>query len=657
MTINTSLNYCTTLLTLFLTFAINAQDAALKEYNWDEKSAAAVVPDQYKNEKEVILERHTKVNIVSEQNKAVQYYLFHEKSYINSDDAVERNNKIYLPFRLDESVMLNKARVILKSGKTITLNASDIKEEIDEERGMKYNYFAVNGLEKGAVIERIFMLSEAPELNGKTVQMQDEYPIIQNTFELSYPSHLVFKSKSYNGLADAVREDKSESKTTILRLKGENLAAFDTDERYSNRNSAIQLFRYKLESNLASGAKNLFNFKEFATNAYERLHPEYTKKELKAIDDFCKDIPKSANLQEQIWNAENKLKKTVNYGRYLDDQKEIQDILKSRQANQVDILRLYIAIFTKMGIEHQLVMTSSRYKVPFDSAFESYENLNEMLFYFPEIKMYLTPTEVAYRIPLFPSELASNNGLFIKGKSFGGMNTGIGDIGFIECPGANITHDVMEITIDFSKDISNPIVTDRISFCGYSAMNFQPIKDFSSADQYKTLLKEIAKNYAVDTEYKTLTAENDGTEYIGKKPFVLNLTFEGKDLLKKAGDNYLFSAGQLIGRQMELYQETKRVMPVEIDYPHSYTRTIKIITPKGTTIKNLDKFNMDYKTQVNGKTEAAFSSKFEQNDNVVTINNTEYYNVVHYPLPIFEQYRSVINAAADFNKIVLILGK
>jgi hypothetical protein len=30
---------------------------------------------------------------------------------------------------------LNKARVILKNGKTITLDKNDIKEEIDEEKG------------------------------------------------------------------------------------------------------------------------------------------------------------------------------------------------------------------------------------------------------------------------------------------------------------------------------------------------------------------------------------------------------------------------------------------------------------------------------------------------------------------------------------------
>ncbi|MNX81478.1 hypothetical protein D3C86_1131660 [compost metagenome] len=269
----------------------------------------------------------------------------------------------------------------------------------------------------------------------------------------------------------------------------------------------------------------------------------------------------------------------------------------------------------------------------------------------------MTPTEIEYRIPLIPSVLAGTNGLFIKEKTFAGTKMGIGEISTIDIPSVEVTHDIMEITVDFTKDIENPIVTDNIQFGGYSAFNFQPIKDFASPEQYKTVLKSIAENYTVETEYKTLTTENDGVDNIGKKPFVLKVTFEGKDLIRKAGDNYLFSVGQTIGKQMELYQENKRMLPVEIDYPHAYTRKIKILLPEGVTVKNLDKFNMNYTADVNGKTEAAFVSKYEKKGNEIVVENTEYYNILHYPLENFEAYRTVINAAADFNKIVIILNK
>lgn len=86
----------------------------------------------------------------------------------------------------------------------------------------------------------------------------------------------------------------------------------------------------------------------------------------------------------------------------------------------------------------------------------------------------------------------------------------------------------------------------------------------------------------------------------------MKIAFDGKELVQKAGADYLFSVGKLIGSQMELYQENKRVLPVEIDHLHSYIRNIKIKIPKGMKAKNLDKFVMDFKTQIQNKTEDGF---------------------------------------------------
>ena len=646
-----------TSLILLCTSLMFAQDYSFKNYDWDEKETKVEIPEQYKNEKEVILQRTTKIEIVVVGNNAKQYHLLHEKIYINSDDAIERNNKIYIPFSLDESVLLNKARVILKNGTVIHLDKKDIKEDVDQEKGMKYNYFAVNGLEKGAVIEKLYVLQESPEFTGSTIKMQDDYPIADLRFELITPNYLIFKTKSYNGLSEAIIDDKSIPNTIVLSVSEKNIPALDNNENYSNWNLQLKLFRYKLDENLMNGGRNLNNFKGFSTSVFDRLNPELDKKDQKALEDFCKTITKSNDLQEQIWNIENKIKKTITYDKYIDNKETLSEIIHSKQANQTDILKIYLAVFKKYKIENNVVFTSNRYKIPFDKEFESFENLSELLFYFPSIKKYLTPTEIEYRIPLFPATLANNNGLFIKEKTFAGVKMGIGEINFIEIPGSDVTHDIMDITVDFTKDLENPLITSKISFGGYSALNFQAIKDFASAEQYKTVLKSIAENYTVETEYKTLNTENDGTEFIGKKPFVLNVAFDGKDLTKKAGENYLFSVGETIGKQMEFYQENKRTLPVEIDYPHYYTRKIKILLPKGATVKNLDKFTMDFKNDVNGKTEAAFISKYTQKEDEIIVDNVEYYNIVNYPLAKFDEYKAVINAAADFNKIVIIVTK
>lgn len=651
-----------TLKILYLLFFINlnisfAQDYTFKNYKWEEKPTAFILPESLKNENEIIVDRKIKIEIVVEKNIAKQYYLIHDKIFINSDDAIEQNNKIYLPFGSNESVIKTEARVILKNGKIIKLDKKDIKEEIDEEKGVKYNYFAINGLEKGAIIEKIFMLEENPDLKGKSYRMQSDAPIMQINFELIYPNYLVFKTKGYNGLSEPTIDSETFKDKNILKVNETNVSKLEDDEKYGNWEANIKYFRYKLDQNLNNGAKNLNNFKEFASLVFERYNAELDKKSQKSVDDFCKGISKSNDTQEQIWNIEDKIKKTIAYNSFFDSKENLAEVIKSKQANQSEILALYIAILKHFNIEHQIVFASSRYDVAFDPKFESFENLDDILLYFPVIKKYLTPTEIEYRIPLIPNQLANNNGLFIKSKEFGGVKMGIGEINFITIPGVEITHDVMDIVIDFTKDIENPSITNTISFGGYSALNFQPIKDFAPADQYQTILKSIAENYTIEEEYTSLTTENDGTDFIGKKPFIMKVKFEGKSLIQKAGENYLFSVGKTIGSQMELYQENKRMMPVEIDYPHSYKRKITILLPKGVTVKNLEKFNMNFKTDINNKTEAAFISNYKTQAEEIIIENTEYYNIINYPLEHFDSYKAVINAAADFNKIVLVLNK
>ena len=635
----------------------NAQEYTFKNYDWDAKVSTAEIPDKYKNEVEVILNRNVKIEIASDGKDVVQYYLFHEKIYINSDDAIERNNRIYIPFNINESVIETKARVILSNGKIISLDKKDIKEEVDEEKGIKFNYFAVTGMEKGAIIEKLYVLKEFPELDGKTIKVQDEYPILNVNFELIYPNFVKFITKSYNGLSEATIDTKRFENKEVLSLSEKEIPALHDDEKYANWNANLKMFRYKLYENYNNGAKNIYNYKKFATTIYERFNEELDKKSQKAVDEFCASIPKSKDTQEQVWNIENKIKKTIPYNRYFDTKENLADVIKAKQANQSDILKLYLAVFKHFKIEANTVFTSNRYKDVFDSEFESYESLSEILFYFPSVNSYLCPTEIEFRTPLVPNYLTNQYGLFIKPKDVGGITMGTGESQFIQIPGTEITHDVMEITVDFTSDLQNPTIKSKMSFGGYSGMNFQPIKDFADPKQYKDILKEVAENYTQQKEFKSIAAENDGLDFVGKKPFVLNVEYEGKDLVQKAGDNYLFSVGKIIGPQMEFYQENKRVLPVEIDYPHSYLRKIKIILPEGTTVKNLDKFNLNFNTNINGKDEAVFISNYNATKNEINVENVEYYKIMNYPLEKFDEYKAVINAAADFNKIVIILNK
>lgn len=645
------------LLCTFLAITLNAQESILLNYDWENKMTVTDAVQKYTKENEVILSKIIKLEYVPTKDNTIQYYLIHQKILVNSDDAINKYNKIYLPSSNKESIEKCKVRILLKSGKQLDVNTKDIKEEIDEEKDIKYNYFAVNGVEKGAIIEKLFLFKQVPDLNGKTFFLQDEFPIEHLELSIIHPNHIVFKTKSYNGLPEPQVDKTTLENKVIVKVEDNFIKPIKEDDKYSNWKKHVKMFRFKLDENLARGAKNIYNFKSFSVNVYENLNKELDKKSLKAIDEFFKNVELGQDLQSNIWQIEDKIKKNINYNKYFDTKESLAKVIESKQANQTELIKLFVNVFKKYNIDFQIVFASDRFSIPFDKSFESYENLDEVLFYFPAIDQYLFSTGLSYRIPMIPYEYAENNALFIKVKEFSGTKMPYGEVSQIKILDSSITHDVMNIVVDFTKDFQNPIIDTVIQFGGYSNVNLQPIKDFVEAEQYQTILKDIAQNYTGSSEFLKLETQYDGIDFLGKKPFTLKVAFEGKNLIKKAGDDYLFTIGETIGKQTELYQENSRKLPVEINYPHAYSRKITLLLPNNITIKNLEKLNLDYKTIINSKTEAQFTSEYVKKGTDIEINNIEYYNIVNYPLESFDSYKSVINAAADFNKQIIVLTK
>jgi hypothetical protein len=59
----------------------------------------------------------------------------------------------------------------------------------------------------------------------------------------------------------------------------------------------------------------------------------------------------------------------------------------------------------------------------------------------------------------------------------------------------------------------------------------------------------------------------------------------------------------------------------------------------------------------NGQVSCCFTSDYEVTGNQLVIYSTEYYSELTYPVEDFEDFRMVINAAADFNKKTILLSK
>ncbi len=642
--------------------SLYGQDLETLEYDWNEKPEIHALSDSDMNELELVLKQKTIIEYNIEYNYEepylYEYYLFHKIIRVNSDDAIESNNKIYIPMDGVTEVVTEKARVITKEGKVITLDKDDIKEAIDEENEESYRYFALEGITKGSEIEFLYLLKQMPNYTGIKYRYQSEIKKLNVEVKVISPSNLIFKGKSYNGFPEMEVDTNYEERNVIFAsideipaLKSEMFAAYT-----SNCMSML----YKLYINTSKGRSPVVSYGNAAETVYGQVYAELDKATQKKIKKLVKLIGLSPSDSE-----DDKIRKIEQYLKIQfivlegSDRElyEVKSILDNKVCAQKGMVKLYCAIFKDQGIDNQLVLTSNRFSLKFDPDFEAYNFLNEYLIYFPKTKKHLAPTAVLYRYGFVPYSWRDNYGLYIKAITIGDFVSGIGKVKYIDPLPYDASYDDLKVTVNFDGNFSDLTVDVHRTLGGYYAQNYQPIYDYVDDEQKEEMNESLIKFITEDADIKELEVQNEGTIFFGVEPLIAKGTFVSSNFIEKASDKLLFKVGELIGPQAEMYQEETRKLEVENDFNRVYHREISFNIPDGYEIKNLDVLNIEVLCMKDGKRSAAFLSNYSIDGDQVNVAVEEYYKDIIYTLEQFEDFRNVINAAADFNKIVLFLEK
>ena len=609
---------------------------------------------------EEVLELKSKIVtefIYDKDDALVEYFLEHRIVWLNSDHAIESFNKIYLPHSGSTELLVNKARVVKSDGKIFELDKSNIFTASDEETGKQYKYFAFEGIEKGSFIEYFYVEKRNPNYNGNRLFLQSSIQKEQVEFDFFAPKNLVFAFKSYNGLPVMSRDTLTENKLHwklevdgIEKLEEEELSAYN-----ATRASVV----YKLDQNLYNNMKDLSSYGGISQNIYSFYYPEHSKKTKKRIDKFITEVfGKNAPVEEAaIRKLEFYIKNNVYYTEGNSGElKDLDAILDKKVANEAGMVKLYTAVLTALDIEHELVLTCDRQNLKFDKDFEASNFLQDFLIYFPKNKKYLSPVERASRYGFPPAYLTDTYGLFVKEVSVGTLTTGLGKVQYIEPVKAENTTDRMLVEVEFSpEDLSNISVHLDRGLSGYYGMYIHPFMNIVKEKDKNELIENFARNLDEAAEITSKDLLNQNPELFGQKPLQFVLDFRSDAFMEKAGNKYIFKIGELIGRQIELYQEKERKLPLENEFQRSYYRTIKVKIPEGYQISNLDDLNIHNTFSKDGEEVLSFHSFYEVKDDILSITADEHYRVNIVSVDRYEDYRTVINSAADFNKISLLL--
>lgn len=626
-------------------------------YNWDENPQYQVDP----NTKEEILGIKNKVVtefFMSGENNLEEYYLEHKVLWLNSDNAIEYYNKIYLPFSSSTHLEVNRARVITKDGKVLPLDESNILTARDEETGRQHKYFAFQGIEKGSFIEYYYILKKQPEFQGKRINLQSDVEWKNVSFDLFAPEHLVFNVKSYNNLPEVIQDTLTEGKLH-WSLAVDKMEKLD-DEKGSPYNALRASLVYKLDQNLFNNMRDIVSYSKIAQNIYAFYYPEHSKKTLRTLEKFVSEATAGAGKDEvsQVRALEYHIKNNfMNTSGNSEDLSDIETVISRKVANETGIIKLFTAALKQLDIKHEIVITSDREVLKFDPDFEATNFLTDFLIYFPGSKLYMSPTDESSRIGFPPGYLTDNYGLYIKEMTVGNLTSGVAKINYIQPVKAEKTFDEMYVNVTFDPDdlAITQVKLDR-QLNGYYAKYIHPYMHIIKEEVKNEILEGFALRLDENAEIIQKEVRNEDPKLFGIKPLQFVLEFRSEAFIEKAGNKYLFKIGELIGEQIQLYQEKKRVLPMESEYQRSYYRTITVEIPEGYKIANPDDLIINNAFSNNKQEEIlVFQSSYTIENNILTIKADEHYRQNIIDTEIYEQYRTVINSAADFNKITLIL--
>lgn len=633
-----------------------SQDAPYFEsYDWEENPSYAV--EEGNTEDMIAVKEKTVTEFYFQKKDLVEYFLEHKVLWLNSDDAIEEYNKIYLPFSSRAELQVNKARVITPEGKLINLDQSKILTAEDEETGRTYKYYALEGITKGSFIEYMYVVKRPPSYTGDKVYIQDSYKKNKVEFDLFSPSNLLFKFKSFNDLPTVERDTLTTEK---LHYKLHVVKVEKLESEYQAPYNASRAFLvYKMDKNTVGKGNDMVSYSNVSQNLYSTYYPDYSKKTKGLLKDFIDELELPENADEE--SISRKLDffiKTNVYSQdvYSDDLKDLDQILTKKVANETGIIKLYIAVLRSLNVKHQLVLTTDRKQMKFDTEFEATNFLTDFLLYFPKSKKYLSPNASGTRFGFPMPYMMDNYGLFMKEVVIGDFKSAVGKIKYIEPVKAEEIVDVMKVTIDFNtENLTENIVNFDRAFSGYYAMNIQPFMHLIQGEKRDELVDNFIENITKELEIQSRKIVNDDSELFGLKPLQFIVDFTTEAFVEKAGRKYLFKLGDLIGQQVQLYQEKERVLPLEEQFHRSYFRTLTINIPEGYKITNLDDINIDNSYVKNDKELFSFKSSYQLQGNTLTVTADEHYRENIVTVPMYEEYRTVINSAADFNKIVLLL--
>jgi len=218
----------------------------------------------------VLLERRITEVYANKEKVFEEIFVYHKKIKVETHQAIDGQNKIYVPIQDVLDILKIEARFIAPNGKITELKKESIKEVENLENKGNFKTFAIEGVEVGGQIEYFYILRKKFNPHGG-IYLQDDIPKGDVTVLFAYPSKLEYLIKSYNGFPDfqltTGKNDKS-----YLQAEAGYIPSLPKEE-YAYYKANLMRYEFTLAYNTYTSAILVYSWNNACTNISSKLIP------------------------------------------------------------------------------------------------------------------------------------------------------------------------------------------------------------------------------------------------------------------------------------------------------------------------------------------------------------------------------------------------
>ena len=623
---------------LLIVVSINSFSQSYLNINWDNKIGDLKISD---HDLQGIFSNHYVEYFNSKFSDEVYIYeTHHMKTKINkiTDDS---NNEIFIS-KINVSEIVDVKSKIINDDTTKTYGFEEMKKMINKSTSSEnYNYYKIPGIKEQDIVEVIYTVKRDFNFNGNKI-IEESYPILSSKFILIENN---FKSniKIYNSFNSFVEDTLIDGKKSKL-INFKNLDA-TSNEQYSTPIANKIKVSYQCYENREDVSQT-----EYWNNLVQNLRELFFPGSInpKAADLFNEIKYNHLAIPYNEISIANTIDEYVKNNFIISDNddpnlNEISYIFDNKISNDFSIIQVYTNLLKAAKVDYEVAISCNRYFLKFDPELFDPNQLREFVIYLPNSEKYISPNRIEYRVSEAPDDLLGNYGVFID-KNL--------DYYFSEITQSdkNFSEIKKKIEISIPKNLKKLKIKENRSFSGYWAImnrNYVSLSENEETDFLIDYFTISGLNNKKVTNYNIKNFDISNNSY--NTPLKINSSITTTELVEEINGLVYLKVGKVIGLQSNLFDDNKRINEIEINFPNSYEYEIDIEIPKGYRVSDYSELNKSKEfISVDGSISAKFNSKATLNNNKINIVVEEFYKNLRYDKGRYQEFREVINAAAEF---------